>query len=84
MGCATVTVYPTLIPSQIQFILEDSDTKMIIAQDQVQTDKVLSFFDSSPKLEKIICMDDTVAATENVMRFQDVLELGIKSRGGRI
>ncbi len=81
MGCATVTVYPTLIPSQIQFILEDSDTKMIIAQDQVQTDKVLSFFDSSPKLEKIICMDDTVAATENVMRFQDVLELGIKSQG---
>ncbi|NQV38485.1 MAG: long-chain fatty acid--CoA ligase [Candidatus Marinimicrobia bacterium] len=80
MGCATVTVYPTLIPSQIQYIIDDSDAKIIISENQEQTDKVLTFFDGSKKLETIICMDDSVEKKNNTIRFQDVLEIGIKSQ----
>ncbi len=76
MGCTTVTVYPTLIPSQIKYILDDSDTKLIITEDQEQTDKVLTFFKDTPQLEKIICMDDSITATEDVLRFEDVLAAG--------
>ncbi len=80
MGCATVTVYPTLIPSQIQYILEDSDTKIIVTQDKEQTDKVMTFFNASSQLAKVICMDDSIGVTDDIIRFQDVLEMGIKAQ----
>ena len=59
LGAVTVTVYPTLISPQIQYILDDSDTQFVITQDQSQTDKVLKFIKESPGLRGIIAMDDT-------------------------
>ena len=33
-GAATVSVYPTLIPSQIEYILNDSNTKVIFVENK--------------------------------------------------
>ncbi len=78
LGAVTVTVYPTLISPQIQYILDDSDTQFVITQDQSQTDKVLKFIKESPGLRGIIAMDDTHDPDSQIYGFQHVLDLGEK------
>ncbi|MEE9189617.1 MAG: long-chain fatty acid--CoA ligase [Candidatus Neomarinimicrobiota bacterium] len=79
LGAVTVTVYPTLISPQIQYILDDSDTQFVITQDQSQTDKVLKFIKDSPGLRGIIAMDDTHDPDSQIYGFQHVLDLGEKN-----
>jgi long-chain acyl-CoA synthetase len=78
LGAVTVTVYPTLISPQIQYILEDSDAQFVITQDQSQTDKILKFIKESPGLRGIIAMDDTHDPDSQIYGFQHVLDLGKK------
>ena len=67
IGAVSVTVYPTLISSQIKYIIDDSDTQYVITQDQSQTDKVLKFIQDSPKLKGIIAMDNTHDPAKNII-----------------
>ena len=39
-GSATVTVYPTLLPAQIEYILNNSDSKAVFVENQDQLDKI--------------------------------------------
>jgi len=78
IGAVSVTVYPTLISSQIKYIIDDSDTQYVITQDQVQTDKVLEFIQDSPKLKGIIAMDNTHDPAKNIISFNHIIELGEK------
>ena len=39
-GAATVSVYPTLIPSQVEFIINDSNSKLVFVQNQEQMAKI--------------------------------------------
>lgn len=84
IGAASVTVYPTLIASQIKYIIDDSDTQYVITQDQEQTDKILEFIQDSPKLKGIIAMDNTHDPAKNIISFDHIMELGekyIKDKG---
>ena len=58
-GC-TVSIYPTLIPSQIEYILKDSQSKVVFVENKEQKDKVLEIKNNCPALEKIIIMDDSL------------------------
>jgi long-chain acyl-CoA synthetase len=78
IGAVSVTVYPTLISSQIKYIIDDSDAQYIITQDQSQTDKVLQFIQDSPKLKGIIAMDNTHDPAKNIISYNHVIELGEK------
>ena len=37
-GCTTVTIYPTLIASQIEYILNDSNAKLLFVEDSQEID----------------------------------------------
>ncbi|MEE9167939.1 MAG: long-chain fatty acid--CoA ligase, partial [Candidatus Neomarinimicrobiota bacterium] len=76
MGGVTVTVYPTLPPAQIQFILDDSQSRAIFVENREQADKVLEFFDQSKFLERMIVMNDDRLSKDNVHTFHDLLEMG--------
>ncbi len=78
IGAASVTVYPTLISSQIKYIIDNSDTQYVITQDQSQTDKILEFIQDSPKLKGIIAMDNTHDPARNIISFEHIMELGEK------
>ena len=43
-GAATVSVYPTLIASQIEYIINDSETKIIFVEDLELTTQQTKFF----------------------------------------
>ena len=76
-GAATVSIYPTLIPSQIEYILNDSESTLIFLENQEQYEKIKSIWSNCPKLKNIIILDDSdTADAENVYTFNSFLEKG--------
>ncbi|MBL7059666.1 MAG: AMP-binding protein, partial [Candidatus Marinimicrobia bacterium] len=84
LGAVSVTVYPTLIPAQIKYIIDNSDTTYVITENRDQTGKVLSFIQDSPKLNGIIAMDNEHNPENNIFGFDYIMEQGdqyIKDQG---
>lgn len=57
MGGICSGVYPTDAPNQVEYLINDSQTKFYFAEDEEQLDKVLEVRDRTPTLEKIIVFD---------------------------
>ena len=55
----TVTIYPTLISNQVEFILNDSTSELIFVENQEQYLKINNIYDSCPNLKYIVFMDDS-------------------------
>ena len=71
-GSTTVTVYPTLIEEQVEYILIDSDSKLIFVEDTNQFKKIESIFNKCINLNKIIVLDNSLdESSENFINFDD-------------
>jgi len=74
---ATVTIYPTLIAPQIEFILKNSNSKLVFVENQEQLNKIKESFDSCDDLKNIVVMDDSCETeTENIINFVTLLDKG--------
>ena len=74
-GAATVSVYPTLIPSQVEYILNNSDSKVLVAENHEQMKKVMSSWGNCPNLQYAIVMDDSNKdSDERIFNFMDFLD----------
>ena len=73
----SVPVYPTLIPTQSQYVVEHSESKIAIVQDEIQLDKVYPLInDANSNLHTIIIMDDSYNdGKENIVKFADVFNM---------
>jgi len=73
----SVPVYPTLIPAQSQYVVEHSESKIAIVQDEVQLDKVYPLInDANSNLHTIIIMDNSYnGGKENIVKFADVFNM---------
>jgi long-chain acyl-CoA synthetase len=69
-----VTIYPSLPPNQILYILKDSGARIVVASNQIQAEKVLSVKADAPDLQHVIVMDD--AAVMGTQPFSAVREVG--------
>ena len=79
-GCTTVTIYPTLIASQIKYILNDSDTKLLFTQSAEQLEKILSIRSECPNLLHIVVLDNSYSGQdEKIVNFDKFLTLGTNS-----
>jgi len=79
VGGVVVGIYPTNVASQVEYILEHSQSKFCIVGDQEQTDKVLEVKDRLPELQKIIIIDmKGLRKYHNplIMSFDEVMRLG--------
>jgi long-chain acyl-CoA synthetase len=56
-GGANTTIYPSTGEDDFAYILNDSGSRFLFAEDQSQADKVLSQRDEIPALERIILID---------------------------
>ena len=56
-GGTAVGVYPTNPPKQVEYVLDHSDSVLVVVRDQEQTDKVLEVKARLPQLRKIVVMD---------------------------
>ncbi len=59
-GGATTTVYPTTQHEDVSFILADSGSKIVFAEDELQVAKVLDHLHELPALVKIIQISGAV------------------------
>ncbi len=76
-GATSVTVYPTLIASQIQYIINHSDSKLVFAQDKLQMDKLLEIKAQCPEIKNVVYFDESLSYEEdNIFSFNDLMEKG--------
>ncbi len=50
-------IYPTDSPAQVEYLVNDSDTKFLFVEDEEQLDKILSVRERTPGLKRIIVFD---------------------------
>ena len=78
-GNVTVTIYPTLVQSQVDYIINDSGSKLIFVENKIQMDKAIKSQENCHDLAYIIVMNDTYEGdNDRVLNFLDFLELGNK------
>ena len=76
-GALVVPVYPTLISKQIEYILQNSGSKICIASNAEQTDKLMPLFKSVHDLELVVVMDeDQNSSNGKIISFTELLEKG--------
>lgn len=76
-GATSVTVYPTLIASQVQYIVAHSDAKLVFAQDKLQMDKMMEIKDQCPALNTIVYFDESLSYDDpNIISFNELMEKG--------
>ncbi len=74
-GAATTTVYPTTQHEDVAYILADSESRVLFAEDDLQVAKVLDHLDDLPTLTHIVLMDGEVDH-EKVLGWDDLAKLG--------
>jgi long-chain acyl-CoA synthetase len=79
IGVCVIPVYPTLVSEEIEYIINNSESKVIVPENKAQLKKILEIVDNCPSIEKIIVMEEKDAAGHpKVMSFKDLMELGRK------
>jgi long-chain acyl-CoA synthetase len=72
IGAIVVPIYQTNSPEECQYVLENSDAKVIVVEDDEQLEKVRRVRDQLPLLEHVVRMtgssDDTISSEELAKR----------------
>jgi len=75
----TVGLYPTNPPTEVAYLLRDSGSRILIAEDQEQVDKVLEVEADCPDLEHIVYLEPRGVSTMDhpkLMSWTDFVERG--------
>ncbi|MCG6908641.1 MAG: AMP-binding protein [Deltaproteobacteria bacterium] len=72
-GGVSVGIYPTDSPQQVAYVLNHSQARFYIAEDEEQLDKVLEMRESTPHLKKIVVMD-----MEGLRHFEDEMVISFE------
>jgi long-chain acyl-CoA synthetase len=78
-GGASVGLYQDAVSREVQFIIDHSDAKFVVVEDQEQVDKILDVLDELPKVERVIWYDPKGLRSyehPRLMGFPAVEELG--------
>ncbi len=75
-GFVTVAVYPTLIPEQIEFILNDSGSALVFASSREQAEKILQIKNKILTLKHMVVFDDEKFDEDWILTFADLKEKG--------
>jgi long-chain acyl-CoA synthetase len=81
VGAVTNGIYTTDSARQVEYIVNDSGTRFLFAENDEQLDKVLEIRKSCPQLVKIVVFDMEGLhgfSDEQVMTFDQLLELGAR------
>jgi long-chain acyl-CoA synthetase len=74
-GAATTTVYPSSMPEDLAYILGDSDSHVVFAEDDVQIEKLRERRSDLPALTKVVTFDGTTDG-DWVIGLSDLEQLG--------
>lgn len=74
-GAATTTVYPTTNAEDVAFIVADSGSRVVFAEDQVQVDKLIERRSELPAVEKVVIIDGS-GDGDWVITLEELEQLG--------
>jgi long-chain acyl-CoA synthetase len=77
IGATVVPIYQTNSPEECRYVLENSDSKVVVVEDAEQLEKVRQVRDQLPQLEHVVLM--TGAGAEDAIAMED---LAAKGGGG--
>ncbi len=72
-------IYTDMVPSEVKYIAEHSESKFAIANDQEQVDKFIQIKEQLPRLEKVVYWDPKGLRNYDypfLISFEEVQELG--------
>jgi long-chain acyl-CoA synthetase len=76
-GAATTTVYPSTPSEDVAYILNDSDSQVVFAEDAVQLAKIQSVRSQIPSVRKVVMLTDADSADGDfVISADDLTRLG--------
>ncbi len=75
LNAVVVPIYPTLIAEQIEYIIQNSDSELVVLSDLVQANKIDTIRKNLKKVKNIVAMDQE-AAKDEVVLFEQVLKSG--------
>src|SRR3954463_6622225 len=73
---ASVSIYQTNSPSEVQYVAHHSESKAIFVEDQEQLDKVRSCRAELPALEHIVIFDPSGGSSEDTISLDDLRAKG--------
>jgi len=73
----TVPIYTSLVPEQVQYIVDDSDAKVVVCSNEEQWRKIESIKPSLGKVKHFIIFSDEPPA--GVLSLKQVMEMGKKA-----
>ncbi|MBU0462695.1 MAG: long-chain fatty acid--CoA ligase [Proteobacteria bacterium] len=78
IGCCVVPVYATLTADEVAYIIDNSDSRILVVEDGVQLAKALQILDRCPSLAKVVVMNagDIAAPHPSVISFDTLLATG--------
>lgn len=74
-AAATTTVYPSTMADDVAYILADSESKVVFAEDDDQIEKLRAHRDELPELRKVVTFDGTTDG-DWVISLDDLAKLG--------
>ncbi|HYO86714.1 MAG TPA: long-chain fatty acid--CoA ligase [Dermatophilaceae bacterium] len=81
-GAATTTVYPTTLAADVAYLLADSASKVVFAEDAGQVEKLRSRREETPEVAKVVTFDPSAADGDWVISLDDLAGLGREVLGG--
>ncbi|MEO7423284.1 MAG: long-chain fatty acid--CoA ligase [Ornithinibacter sp.] len=75
-GAATTTIYPTTMAEDVAFILVDSGTRVVFAENDDQLEKLRSIHDRTPGVVKVVVFDGVAHDDEWTLTLDELRLLG--------
>ena len=76
IGGVTVPIYQSNTPSQCEYIINDSEAKIVFVEDKNQLEKVLEIKPHTPHLTKIINISTDDSENNYILSFKKLIESG--------
>ncbi|MBR7744886.1 long-chain fatty acid--CoA ligase [Phycicoccus sp. BSK3Z-2] len=75
-GAATTTIYPTTIADDVAFILSDSATKVVFAENEEQLEKLRSVRPQIPGVSRVVLVDGSPDGDDWTLTLDELRQLG--------
>jgi long-chain acyl-CoA synthetase len=76
IGGITVPIYPSLLPEQIQYIIDDSDAKVVVTSDRKLWEKIAAVKSHLPKVDHFLSFED--GPVPGVLSLSEIIARGEK------
>ncbi len=78
-GGVTIPVYPSLLPEQIQYVVQDSESKYLIVEDKAQLQKALKIKGELPAIRLLMVIDPSgCKLSDSILSLEQVVARGKK------